>query len=442
MPTRLRLQIRRLRTRMRNTYTTDRYYETYDYKPFPPRVQKCHRLRRTGCSRPGLHRRHTFSPSSNTSDTDPEDLYWIQSPRNRARTFTSHSGRPDFVTVGMDRPRSWNFWRSILGLEYFDAFLRRKRETRTRHEQECPIPRPRPRPRAPRDQYSYTRKRHSYTRTADLRYCDEPIWGGPSIHPPRRAPSPPRSPRRRSNSLRRRGPRSISPEPHVRRHLYGRPRRDVRRPPPPEPEPTRSIPRPRPTRPSSPITEREPPRPGRYTSPHPPVTIIQPSPRVVSPQGTRGNTPSHPTTRRPHDAETTTHNSFRERMNRKRVHSPGLTSLPRSRKVRFREGHEEIAGPVYFNSDSDSSSDSDSDSGGHPGPSQVNTRSRPRSRSGYGQVVVTQVVERRPRDSRGGGETADLRRGSLQERVGSGGVCYVVREPKNPERRRDYRRHN
>jgi hypothetical protein len=130
----------------------------------------------------------------------------------------------------------------------------------------------------------------------------------------------------------------------------------------------------------------------------------------------------------------------------KRVHSPGLTCPPRSRKVRFREGHEEIAGPVYFNSDSDSSSDSESDYGGHPGPSRANTQSGPRPRSRYRPVVVTQIVERRPRDSQGGGETRervpteDLR-GSSQEQVGSGGVCYVVREPKNPERRRDNRRH-
>lgn len=460
---------------MRDTYTTDQYYETYYYESFPPRVEKCRRLRRPVFSRPGLRRRYTFPPSSNTSDTDPEDLYWIQSPRTRARTFAPQSERSDFITVDMDRHRR-TFWRSLFGLEYFDVYRRRKRETQTRHEHESP--RPTPRARLPRDRYD--------ARPVGPGYWDEHRWEGPRINPPRRAPSPSRSrqPRRRSDSLRRRVHRSISPESPIRRHSYDRPRHDVRRPPEPEPqvrspsferprgdvrrppklepEPTDPIPRSRPTRPSSPIRERGPLRPGRYISPgpiprprpssRPPITIIQPTPRAVSPLTNQSNTPSHPTTRRPRDADIITHSSFRERMNRKRIHSPKLSSPPRSRKVRFCEGHEEIPGPIWFNSDSDSSSDSDSasdsDSESRPGPSRANTRSGPRPSPRYGPVVVNQIVERRPSGSQGGGgesrgrvSTGDVRRGSLQERVGREDVSYVVREPRDTGRRRDFRRH-
>jgi hypothetical protein len=227
----------------------------------------------------------------------------------------------------------------------------------------------------------------------------------------------------------------------------------------------------RPARPSSPVNERIPIRRGRRISPFPPpepcsrrevTTIIQRSPRGISPQ-TRLYPSSHPGPFRPHNVEIQTHNSIRERINRrKRIHSPETTSPPRSRKVRFVEGHEEIGGPVYFKSDSDSSSGSDSDC--RPGsPPRASTQPRPRSRSRPSVVVVqpqrtssARIIERSPRSSWPGGERrvsgltpmGEMRglsyRGQGRERqhVSSEGVMYEYREPRGQGRRvRDSRRY-
>lgn len=448
---RLRLQLRRLR--LRDTCCDHNYY----YETCLPNGQKRYRLRRRVYSSPSLRRRHTYTSSSDSSDSDPEDLYWIQSARARARakTFHTHNPRSNFITVDMDGDRPRGFWRSFFGSEYFDVFQRRKRETRSRYEEE----RPRPRPRQPRDPYPYAR-------SVDPRYRDEYRWESPRIDPLRRAPSPPlgRPPPRRGVSLPRRVVRSRSPQPRLRPRSDELPRRDIRRPH----ESVYTRPKTRPPRPPSPVNERVPPRRGRRTSPFPPaspssrsevIIIHQRNPRAISPQ-TRPYPSSQPVPSRPQHAEFQTHNSVRERISRrKRIHSPEATSPPRSRKVRFVEGHEEISGPVCSNSNSDSSSDSDSDS-----PPRASSQPRPRSRSRSRLPVVvvvqpqressTRIVERSPRSIWAGGErrvsglNAGLMRGSGsnrgqgRERVGSEGVMYVYREPRGQGRRvRDSRRY-
>jgi hypothetical protein len=462
---RLRLQLRRLR--MRATFSDHNYY----HESCSPNERKRYRLRRRVYSSPSLRRRCTYVSSSNDSALDPGDLYWIQSPRARAKTFTTHNQRSNFINVDMDRDRPRGFWRSIFRSEYFDVFQRRK-ETRPRYEEERPRRMP-------------SRERYIYTRPVVPRYRDEYRWEGPTINPPRRAPSPPlaRTFRRRGVSLPRRVVRPRSPEPLLRPLSDEFPRRDIRRPQ----GSVSTRPRARPARPSSPVNERVPIRRGRRISPFPPpaptsrpapglgpgprpslrpeVTIIQRIPRAISPQA-QPYTSSQPGPSRPQHAEILSHNSIRER--RKRIHSPETTSPPRSRKVRFVEGHEEIDGPpVYFNSDSDSSLDSSSDSGSHRRPGSSSSRAsiqpRPRSISRPPVVVVVQprrensarIVERRPgvSSSWAGGELrgSELNGGVMrgpyrgqgreQQRVGSEGVMYEYREPRGQGRTRDYRRY-
>ncbi|KAF3392556.1 hypothetical protein F1880_008529 [Penicillium rolfsii] len=172
--------------------------------------------------------------------------------------------------------------------------------------------------------------------------------------------------------------------------------------------------------------------------------MIQRKPRPTSPHS-QSYPSSQPANSRPQYAEFLSHNSIRERINRrKRNHSPEATRQPRSRNVRFAEDHEEIGGPVHFSSDSDSdsSTDSDSDSSG-----RASTQPRPRSRSPPRVVVVqpqressATIVERSPRDSGTGG----VMRGSShrgQERVRREGVMYEYREPRDQRRVRDFRRY-
>lgn len=452
MPARIRL-LRRLR--IRGTYTTEEYH----YESCGPDLREYHCRHRTANSTPAPRRRYTYPPSSGTNASENRGLHWVRSSRARARPFTTHSARPDFITVEMDRPRPRSFWRSLFGLEYFDIFQRMK-ETRTRHEQERPIPR-------------LSRDRYSYTRPHEPRYRDEPRGEGPRMNPPRRAASPPRSRplhrRAGSQSLPRRGVRSISPGPRFRYRSYEFVQRDVRR----QQEPAYTRPRPRPARPSSPINEREPPRRGRYTSPvpvsvsappskpgpnaHSRVNIIQRNPRAVTSQTGRSYTTAQPTSSRPYYADIINHDSVRERINRNRnrIHSPELASPTRSRKVRFHEGHEEIGGPVYYDSNcgSSSASDSDCDSDYRPGPSRVSTQPRPRPR----RVVIVHPrggspagsVERHPGvERRRVSPIGDVRRepcqgrGRERERAVSGGVMYEVREPRGVQGRvRDSRRY-
>lgn len=405
------------RPRTRETYFEDEYYYEIYYKSCFPRIHRRHR--RPVYSSPSLGRMYTDLPFSNFSDSD---LHWVQSPR-RTRTFTSHSATPDFITVDMDGGRRRGLWHSLFGSNSFDVF-RMKRETRLRHE-----PIERSRSKLPLRQYTYTR-------IDETDYGDSP-WTGPRIGTPRRAPTPPR-PRRFRWRV-----RSRSPERHARHHWDDLPRGDTGR---------AQQPRARPTRPASPINERGPSRRGQYTpfAPVPragpsrqTVTIIQRNPRETAPRSTTTASASQAT-----DVDIITHDSIRERINRKRFHSP-LSSPLRLRKVRFREGHEEIDHPVYSTSDSDSDSESSSDSGSGSdsesesgldsasGPSPTGSFVRSRHRP---PVVLRQprrespaaIVERRP--GAGGVQAGDELRGSMRgrqrERVGSEGVMYEYRQPR------------